>query len=89
MLQAILKSTAVFVLFWALGCCTDPVNGKLYFCFSDMSSGEEEELGARYAPNFVAQSGGAYPDRKLHEYLNEIVIEKMAKKSERPHLNWT
>ncbi|MEE8142991.1 MAG: M48 family metalloprotease [Planctomycetota bacterium] len=89
MMPAILKGTAGFVLLWALGCCTDPVNGKLYFCFRDMSSGEEEEIGARYAPNFVAQSGGPYPDRKLHEYLNEIVIEKMAKKSERPHLNWT
>ena len=49
------------VLLSAVGCCTDPVTGGLYFCLTDMNDVQEAQLGAEYAPNFVAQSGGTRP----------------------------
>ena len=72
----------------AVGCCTDPVTGDSYFCLGDLSDAEEAALGANYAPNFIAESGGIYPDPELHDYLSEIVIDKMALQSHRPDLPW-
>ncbi|MCZ6689823.1 MAG: M48 family metalloprotease [Planctomycetota bacterium] len=74
----------------AAGCvCSDPVNGRSYFCFGEVSRDEEGIIGAQYAPNFLAQAGGRYPDKELFAYLEDIVIEKMAKQSHRPDLHWT
>jgi len=70
------------------GCCTDPVNGDRYFCLADMSDAEEGELGRSYAPNFIAQSGGVYPDAELQAELGAIVIGKLAAASQRPALPW-
>ncbi|MCZ6795209.1 MAG: M48 family metalloprotease [Planctomycetota bacterium] len=70
------------------GCCRDKVNGEGYFCFGEISDAEEERLGAQYAPSFIAESGGLYPDEELNSYLRGIVIDKMARRSHRPHLNW-
>ncbi len=81
---AAILSLAVFLT----GCCTDPVNGESYFCFGEVSDQEEAAMGAEYAPSFIAESGGIYPDPALHSYLNEIVIDKLAKRSHRPDLPW-
>ena len=70
----------------ASGCCTDPVNGERYFCLGEISDAEEARMGAEYAPSFIAQSGGVYPDPALQTTLREIVIDKMAKRSQRPNL---
>lgn len=76
------------ILTFAAGCCIDPVNGDRYFCLSELSDVEEGRLGESYAPNFVAEFGGEYPDPDLHAYLDEIVIDRMALKSHRPDLPW-
>lgn len=73
--------------FTASGCCTDPVNGEQYLCLVSVSEEQEIQMGQQYAPDFTAQSGGAYPDPQLQAYLSDIVIG-MAKKSERPTLPW-
>lgn len=70
------------------GCCSDPVNGDRYFCLGQPSDAQEAQLGAEYAPNFIAQSGGVYPDPELNRYLESIVIDKMARRSQRPDLPW-
>ena len=79
---------AVFVITLLPGCCTDPVNGESYMCLANISEEDEIALGQQYAPTFRAESGGAYPDPKLHAMLEDIVINKMAKKSHRAHLPW-
>ena len=88
-----MRTMRFWVIFWLLaasGCvCTDPVNGRSYFCFSEVSKDEEGIIGAQYAPNFLAQAGGRYPDKELFAYLEDIVIEKMAKQSHRPDLHGT
>lgn len=70
------------------GCCTDPVNGSTYFCLLNFSQEDEIALGKQYAPTFSAENGGVYPDADLHAHLNDIVVNKMAKKSHRAHLPW-
>ncbi len=79
---------ALSLLLLTTGCCTDPVNGDTYFCLNELSDSEEGELGQSYAPNFVAEFGGEYPDPELQSYLSEIVIDQMARKSHRPNLPW-
>lgn len=69
-------------------CCTDPVTQESYFCLGETSEADEIALGLQYAPNFIAQNGGSYPDPELYEYLRHIVIDKMAKTSHRNHLPW-
>ncbi|MEE8142004.1 MAG: M48 family metalloprotease, partial [Planctomycetota bacterium] len=69
-----------------VGCCTDPVNGEKFFC--TMTESQEAQIGAEYAPNFIAENGGLYPDQELQDHLRKIVIENMAKKSHRPQLPW-
>ncbi|MEM7164513.1 MAG: M48 family metalloprotease [Planctomycetota bacterium] len=71
----------------ATGCCIDPINGEQYFCLTDMSEEQEIELGRAYAPDFAAQSGGAYPDAELQRYLTAIVLD-LAANSHRPGLPW-
>ncbi|MFN0058316.1 MAG: M48 family metalloprotease [Planctomycetota bacterium] len=70
-------------------CCLDPVNQSRYFCLGETSDEEEAAIGAEYAPNFIAESGGPYPDTELSSYLEQIVIDEMARKSHRPQLPWT
>ncbi|MCA8960563.1 MAG: M48 family metalloprotease, partial [Planctomycetes bacterium] len=77
-----------FLALTVSGCCTDPVNGESYLCFGEPSDQEEAQIGASYAPSFIAESGGLYPDRALHDYLNHIVIDKMARHTQRPNLPW-
>jgi predicted Zn-dependent protease len=79
---------AVVVVTLLPGCCTDPVNGESYLCLANMSEADEIALGQQYAPTFRAESGGAYPDPELHATLEDIVINKMAKKSHRGQLPW-
>ena len=79
----------MLVLTTLTGCCTDPVNGERYFClFGEVSDAEEARLGKQYAPDFIAQSGGVYPDPELNRRLGRIVIDEMALKSQRPGLPW-
>lgn len=88
-LRAVVLLLALAILPLALGgCCTDPVNGESYFCLGEMSNAEEGQLGESYMPNFIAQSGGVYPDPELGSYLGEIVIDRMALRSHRPDLPW-
>ncbi len=70
------------------GCCVDPVNGSRYFCFGDVSDDEEVAMGTEFAPSFLAEGGGRYPDPALHAFLGDIVIERMARRSQRPGLPW-
>lgn len=73
----------------AAGCCVDPVDQSRYFCFGEVSDAEEVELGAQFAPSFMAEGGGQYPDPALSGYLRGIVIDKMARHSQRADLPWT
>ncbi len=70
------------------GCCIDPVNGDRYFCLGDMTDAEEARLGQSHAPDFIAQSGGIYRDPELESYLRAIVIDDLARRSQRPGLPW-
>ncbi len=81
-------SLAVLFLCLATGCCTDPVNGRSYFCLANITDEQEIQIGDQYAPNFIAENGGRYPDDRLQEYLGRIVIDKLAKNSHRPQLPW-
>lgn len=84
-----MRTALLLLLLAALaGCCIDPVDGSRYFCFGEVSDAEEAAMGKEYASTFIAESGGVYPDPALQAYLSEIVIEDMAKKSERPDLPW-
>ena len=83
-----LMATILLALVSLTGCCTDPVNGERYFCLYSVSDAEEAAMGAQYAPDFIAQSGGVYPDSQLQSHLRSIVIDRMARKSHRPDLPW-
>ena len=85
-----MKRSALFLClaFAVVSCCTDPVTGKKYFCLYEVSDEDEVRLGEEYAPNFIAESGGIYPDPELKSLLSRIVIDDMAKRSHRPDLPW-
>ncbi|MGE3166663.1 MAG: M48 family metalloprotease [Planctomycetota bacterium] len=86
--RGILSLLLLFLASSIPGCCTDLVNGERYFCLGQPSDADEARIGLEYAPNFIAQSGGVYPDPELTQYLEGIVIDKMARRSQRPNLPW-
>jgi predicted Zn-dependent protease len=69
------------------GCITDPVTGKSVIG-RPTSDAEEEQMGASYRPQILAQFKGEYPDPALQKYLSDIVVG-MGKKSVRPEMPWS
>ncbi len=88
LLPSISRALLLGVLAAVAGCfCSDPVTGKRYFCLQGVSDEEEAKIGEQYAPSFIIESGGIYPEPEINRYLDDIVME-MARKSHRPDLPW-
>ena len=67
------------------GCMTDPVTGKRSLGLVNPSDDEEVLEGRQYAPSFVAEYDGLYPDRAASDYLAGIV-RRIGALSHRPSL---
>lgn len=67
------------------GCMSDPVTGKRTLGLINPSDREEVLQGRQYAPSFVAEFDGPYPDREVADYLSGIV-RRLGGLSHRPDL---
>jgi predicted Zn-dependent protease len=67
------------------GCTTNPATGRKQFI--PISEQEELALGAKAAPQFLAQNGGEIPSPAIQQYVRNIGA-RLAAASERPDLPW-
>jgi predicted Zn-dependent protease len=67
------------------GCMTDPVTGRKSLGLIDPSDDEEVRQGRQYAPSFVAEYDGTYPDAGTREALSGVV-RRLGSVSHRPGL---
>jgi predicted Zn-dependent protease len=77
-------STAAIVVTMAAACATNPATGQRQF--SLMSEDKEIQIG-RDQDAEVRKEMGAYADRELQEYINDVG-QQLAQSSERPSLPW-
>ena len=76
---------AAVALVCSPGCMTDPVTGKKTLGLINPSDDEEVLQGRQYAPSFVAEYDGTYPDAGTTDYLAGIV-RRLGAVSHRPSL---
>ncbi|MCK6482012.1 MAG: M48 family metalloprotease [Planctomycetes bacterium] len=67
------------------GCMTDPVTGKRSLGLVNPTDEEEVLQGRQYAPSFVAEFDGVYPDPGAADHLSGIV-RRIGSLSHRPDL---
>jgi predicted Zn-dependent protease len=76
--------TAAVVVAMAAACATNPATGQRQF--SLMSEDKEIQIG-RDQDAQVRKEMGAYADRELQQYINDVG-QQLAQSSERPNLPW-
>lgn len=82
---AAITAALVLVLLTAVACATNPVTGRSQLALITVD--QEIQMG-REAHQQVLGSMGAYPDRDLQAYVQQIG-QRLAANSERPELPWT
>ncbi len=82
-----LGATLALVATLASGCTTNPATGEQSFT-GLTSTSEEVRIGRQNHPQIVREMGGAYPDEKLHKYVDSVG-QLVARTTERRELSYT
>ncbi len=80
------KFLILSLLFIIAGCSINPATGDRQFT-ALMSPAQENKIGAEEHPKIMAQFGGAFPNRELEKYVNEVG-HKVAKNTERTDVDY-